>query len=229
MSEEEEPFDEDLDPPVVEEEDEDEDDPDDENAAPPYGVADYWERRYDACPAPFDWYETWPRLLRVTSQYFNNTQTALNVGCGNSNMSAEMGATFKTVVNIDISAVVIKQMEEMYRQNANVLWFQMDCTRMTFDDNMFDMAFDKGTLDALMCGNKADETVEGTLREIYRVLLPGGCFFEITYGKPKGRLALFLGFEIGWIEKTPIPIRNPDKGGWHWIYILQKPEMDSLE
>jgi hypothetical protein len=126
-------------------------------------------------------------------------------------MSAEMGTTFKAAANIDISRVVIKQMEDIYRQNANVVWFQMDCTKKTFDDNMFDMGFDKGTLDGLMCGNKADEAIEGTLRGISRVLLPGGCFFEITCGKPKGRLALFRGFEMGWIEKTPIPGGNPDK------------------
>ena len=32
-------------------------------------------------------------------------------------------------------------------------WLEMDVTKMTFEENLFDCVKDKGTLDAIMCGN----------------------------------------------------------------------------
>jgi hypothetical protein len=87
---------------------------------------------------------------------------------------------------------------------------------------MFDVAFDKGTLDALFCGADAPQKVGMTLTEIHRVLKPRGLFFEITYGKPESRVAIFEGYELDWILHDPVPIRNVERGGWHWIYIFEK-------
>jgi ubiquinone/menaquinone biosynthesis C-methylase UbiE len=227
MSSDGEAFDEDLDPEGCQEE---EARGDDQTESPAYGEPEYWENRYATFPDPFDWYETWPQLLNMLGAYFNSSQLALNIGCGNSMTAVEMGSTFKTVVNIDISATVIMDMESRFKEIPNLLWFAMDCTKLSFDDEMFDVAFDKGTLDAIMCGDNMRGNVESTLREVFRVLRPGGLFFEITYGTPENRVSFFQGFGIDWVMKEPLSLHNPEKGGWHWIYPFEKlPTENSTE
>jgi ubiquinone/menaquinone biosynthesis C-methylase UbiE len=138
-------------------------------------------------------------------------------------MAVDMGASFLAVANIDISSVVIEQMEIAHQDKESLLWFIMDCTDLEFENNMFDVAFDKGTLDALFCGMDAVQKVGQTLTEVHRVLKPRGLFFEITYGKPESRVAVFEAYELDWILHDPVPIRNVERGGWHWIYIFEKP------
>lgn len=46
---------------------------------------------------------------------------------------------------------------------------------------------DKGTLDALMCGDAADRDSRAMLREVHRVLRPGGVYMMITSHSPKSR------------------------------------------
>jgi SAM-dependent methyltransferase len=67
----------------------------------------------------------------------------------------------------------------------------MDATNTTFDNNTFDMAFDKGTLDALMCAKNL-EIPYNLIREMYRVTKPQKYFIVVTYGRPDERLKIFL-------------------------------------
>jgi ubiquinone/menaquinone biosynthesis C-methylase UbiE len=190
---------------------------------PDYGRASYWDDRYARNQTPFDWYQSWAHLYSLLGPFFDGTEIALNIGCGNSPMAVDMGEHFSAVANIDISSVVIEQMEIAYQDRANLLWFTMDCTALDFDNEMFDVAFDKGTLDALFCGSHGIEKVEQALREVCRVLRPRGMFFEVTYGKPESRMPLFEGYGLDWTIHDPVPIRNIERGGWHWIYVFEKP------
>jgi SAM-dependent methyltransferase len=189
---------------------------------PDYGSAEYWDQRYAESFHPFDWYQSWPRLAPLLGPFFSGTELALNIGCGNSPMAVDLGSVFLAVANIDISSVVIEQMRTAFQDHENLLWFTMDCTRMVFDDELFDVAFDKGTFDALFCGPGAYQKIGDTLEEIYRVLRPGGLFFEITYGKPEARMETFNSYELDWTLHEPVPVKNIETGGWHWIYIFQK-------
>jgi ubiquinone/menaquinone biosynthesis C-methylase UbiE len=64
---------------------------------------------------------------------------------------------------------------------------------MTYDDNTFDLVIDKGTYDALACGDIS--TPEGNLlREMMRVLKPNGFLAEITNGTEVKRLKNFENF-----------------------------------
>jgi hypothetical protein len=122
---------------------------------PDYASAGYWDERYAAKPDPFEWYQTWPEVYAVVKDYCTNAARALNVGCGNSPMSVEMRSVFPKVVNIDISTVVIEDMSHTYAEYPDVEWLVMDCTKMTFEDGFFDIAFDKGTVDALICDDSS--------------------------------------------------------------------------
>ena len=67
-------------------------------------------------------------------------------------------------------------------------WLTMDITDMSvFESNSFDLAIDKSTIDALLCGDKAFEKVSFMLKESQRVLCTGGTYFAISYGRPEGR------------------------------------------
>ena len=188
-----------------------------------YGSPDYWDDRYLVCPEPFDWYRKWDLIEQTLKPLFNGEEMVLNIGCGNSEMSADMQRSmFPYVVSIDISSVVINQMREKYNYNKNLFWFTMDCTHMTFDDDVFDIVFDKGTFDALMCGDESTLKVLQSLEEIRRVLQPGGLFIEITYGRPDDRCDIFAQAGDGWDIYDPIILDNPNDAQVHYIYIFQK-------
>ena len=67
-------------------------------------------------------------------------------------------------------------------------WMVMDITDMNaFADNTFDLAVDKSTIDALLCGDDSFVKVAMMLKETERVLKPGGHYFAISYGRPDSR------------------------------------------
>jgi EEF1A lysine methyltransferase 4 len=59
-------------------------------------------------------------------------------------------AGYKNIVNIDISAVVVRQMMRRYAE-YDMDWRQMDiCNMAEFRSGSFDVVIDKGTLDAIL-------------------------------------------------------------------------------
>jgi ubiquinone/menaquinone biosynthesis C-methylase UbiE len=137
-------------------------------------------------------------------------------------MGAELSRTFKNVVNIDISTVLIEKMSSQYSELANVRWLVMDITDLQFPDSSFDVVLDKGTLDSLFCGGNSMEVIDQSLVEIHRVLRKGGHFISITYGQPPSRVPVFQGAELGWKMSEPLMIENRTKSARHWIYRFRK-------
>ena len=80
----------------------------------------------------------------------------------------------------------------MKTRNAEVRpeieWLVADITDMNqFESNTFDLAIDKSTIDALLCGEDAFYNVAAMMKETQRVLKTDGIYFAISYGKPTGR------------------------------------------
>jgi len=107
------------------------------------------------------------------------------------------GKNFK-LINIDISGVVIEAMQQKTSHIPKLIWKKMDVTKMSFDDRDFTFAVDKGTMDALLCGDDSEKNVKKMLLEVYRVLKPGGKFIVISYGTPDIRKNHFLGAKMPW-------------------------------
>jgi ubiquinone/menaquinone biosynthesis C-methylase UbiE len=189
---------------------------------PDYASVEYWDYRYSLKPAPFEWYQTWPEVYDAIRPLCRGGKRALNIGCGNSPMSVEMGKVFQTVVNIDVSSVVIKQMSEQFRVKTKITWQTMDWVSLEFKDNSFDIVFDKGTQDAILCAKDAVDRVTKSMKEAHRVLKRAGYFFEITYAAPQQRMDMFRGLGLEWRILNPITIENPRRKAWHWIYCFQK-------
>jgi ubiquinone/menaquinone biosynthesis C-methylase UbiE len=157
-----------------------------------YAQKEYWNERFNHTDSNFDWYADWEQLSQYFIPILNQDSNILMVGCGNSKMSNQMYlSNYKKIINIDISEIVIQKMKKQYPEMD---WQEMDATKMNFEDNYFDCVVDKGTLDAIMCGN--DPVPPGNLiKEMYRVTKKGGHFCIITHGEPETRLNYFEKFK----------------------------------
>lgn len=76
----------------------------------------------------------------------------------------------------------------------------MDVRDIRHNDQTFDLAIDKSTIDALLCGERSFINVSIMLKEVQRVLKDGGIYMIISYGQPENRVFHlerdFLGFDI---------------------------------
>ncbi len=59
----------------------------------------------------------------------------------------------------------------------------MDVKNLEFDNDSFDLIFDKACLDSIFCGENSFENSEKTLKEMHRVLKTGGSYILITNTK----------------------------------------------
>ena len=123
----------------------------------------------------FDWYQRYAGVKDIITQYITPSHQILNVGCGNSSynfpfvnipikiivnnliklnvgMSEEMYEEgYEHITNIDISTVVIKQMQEKYKEKcSNMKFFTMDVRNLTLENESIDVVIDKGTLDSIL-------------------------------------------------------------------------------
>jgi SAM-dependent methyltransferase len=65
-----------------------------------------------------------------------------------------------------------------------------DARALPYGDGAFATVLDKGTLDALLCGDSAEADAAALLAEAVRVLAPGGSYIMVTSAAPPARLAL---------------------------------------
>jgi ubiquinone/menaquinone biosynthesis C-methylase UbiE len=193
--------------------------------APPYSEASYWNSRYEREPEPFDWYQSWSRIKPIVLPLIPRRGSALDLGCGNSPMTAELLEDgFGEVVGFDISSVVIRQNEERFRTEPRLRWICGDCLKMDqLEPDRFDVVFDKGTLDSLMCSGPSAKVVGQMMSEISRVLKPGGLFVEISYGTPNTRSSFLKGAQYGWtVQENKEIEKMTEKNTYHYIYLALK-------
>ena len=157
-----------------------------------YSKKSFWNERFQISDTYFDWYADWEQLEKYFKTILTEESKILMVGCGNSKMSSQMyDSNYKNIINIDISDVVISKMQKQF---PNMKWMEMDATKMDFEDNTFDCSIDKGTLDAIMCGNDPSPPAK-LIREMHRVTKKGGHYCIITHGEPESRLSYFEKFK----------------------------------
>ncbi|ELR15315.1 catalytic, putative [Acanthamoeba castellanii str. Neff] len=190
---------------------------------------EYWDKRYKKDEEQFDWYQRYDTLKHILEEVTpKSMDRILMVGCGNSRMSEHMvedGYAATSITNVDISPVVIDQMR---KKHPEMDWRVADATRMPeFGDRTFDAAIDKGTMDAILCGEGSAENTEKILSEMARIIKPGGVFLLITYGQPKTRLHYLCKEKFGWdVEQRTVAKQAPpgsdEKADVHYIYICRK-------
>ena len=85
------------------------------------------------------------------------------------------------IKNIDLSGVVIRKMRAANEEVRPLMtWTEMDATDLAYDDETFDVAFDKSTMDCLFCCDSSNTIIAEMMRESWRVLKPGGLFISLS-------------------------------------------------
>lgn len=112
----------------------------------------------------------------------------------------------------------------------------MDIRDLKFPDNYFDLAIDKSTIDALLCGERSFINVSIMIKEIQRVLKPGGIYMIISYGQPENRIFHLerehLSFDINiYTIKKDYSVEDDVQKfeKMHYVYICRKkPDADEF-
>lgn len=149
----------------------------------------YWDTHYEEDPEPYDWLEDYCDLRGLIEDVLGGDRAVriLHVGCGSSLLPELMhDDCYRDIVSIDTSAVAIRQ---MIRRNGvsrpGLRWLVQDALHTNFSDGEFDVAIEKSVLDTLACSSEPSAVVAAYLREMARVVRPGGTFLCITLGEPE--------------------------------------------
>jgi len=196
-----------------------------------YGKTEYWDERYTRDAEPFDWYQRWAGLKDCLAEFLEQNHKILMLGSGNSRLSEEMyDEGYQNITNIDISDVVVKAMQEKYGDKPGMTYAQMDAKVMSFDEEKFDVVFDKATLDSILCGEGSSQSAQKMLGEVSRVLTSTGVYIAVSHGQPAYRLTYLQRPEFNWTVKT-LTVQKPlmgttsstdEKDNVHYVYVCIK-------
>ncbi|KAH0787475.1 Phosphoethanolamine N-methyltransferase-related protein [Histomonas meleagridis] len=190
-----------------------------------FGNPEYWENRYASSPEDYEWYFGWDFLKEKLENICNGREVVLNLGCGNSRMPYEMRNSFKKIYNMDISNNVINQMKEKYSNEKNLIWEQMDCAELKYEDEFFDVIFDKATIDAILCSDNFKEMTYSAILECSRTLKTNGLLVIMTCGlfHPNLTNSVFKGNKLNWELLKTSNFKNPtNKEQTIFLYVLKK-------
>lgn len=70
---------------------------------------------------------------------------------------------FRHITAVDYSPIAIQKQrlraEKLVVNGGKLTYLEMDVTKMNFGNEEFDIVIDKGTIDAILCAEKASELV----------------------------------------------------------------------
>eukprot|EP00946_MAST-07B_sp_MAST-7B-sp1_P002856 g2856.t1 len=212
---------------------------------PSYSKKEYWESRYRKEASGEDtanlhvseWYvDSLTQLLPFVDTVDKSRASVLDVGCGTSTFGEQLcAAGFASVTCIDYSASVISQCRGRKANSApNVpKYLTMDARSLEFEDEVFDIVFDKGTMDAMLSAGSdrgpgaAEEAMSGAgkmISEIHRVLTPqNGIYILVSSIPPQVYLPALQNLTPRALWDTTVRQINNEKAGLSLsVYILKK-------
>ncbi|XGW26319.1 hypothetical protein V3C99_007159 [Haemonchus contortus] len=144
----------------------------------------YWKNFFATRKAPFEWYGDCGVLGSVLEKYLKTTDKILQIGCGNSQLAAQMYDNgFRNVHSIDIDSSVIEEQRLRNRERSELHFSKEDATSTSFADEDFSVVVDKGTLDALLPPKASEQQldfVDKMFCEVQRVLKVAGRYLIVT-------------------------------------------------
>ncbi|OSS46087.1 hypothetical protein B5807_08313 [Epicoccum nigrum] len=172
----------------------------DEGAA--LGHASFWDERYskagDSTEPTHEWFrdfaslEPWFKKHLFATRKPDTRPRIIHFGSGDSTVPYDLlKRGYDNQLCLDFSAVVVELMESRHAAEKGVEWQNGDVRDMKdVESGSVDVAFDKGTLDAMIFGSPwspPEETLENSgryMKEVQRVLKDDGFFLYITYRQP---------------------------------------------
>ena len=163
-----------------------------------YGTLEYWEDRYAQDNGIFDWFGGYSAGLQTKlEELIPIDSKILHLGCGNSELGQKMYSRYPNMVNLDYSAKVIEQMRKKTADLDKMSWILGDIFDLdkAVGDELFEVALDKGTLDALLTkqhdpwnpDEEIVEKIEAYMKQVFNHLKVGGSFIHITFAQPHFR------------------------------------------
>ncbi|KAI9750232.1 MAG: NADH dehydrogenase [ubiquinone] flavoprotein 1, mitochondrial, partial [Chaenotheca gracillima] len=164
-------------------------------------LVEYWDKRY-ANVATDQQVHEWFRSFDDLEPFFarrlfqvRGPETApkiLHLGSGDSTIPQDLSRNgYKHQLCVDFSPVVVETMSRRDADTDGISWEQADVRQMDqLPSESVDIAFDKGTLDAMIHGSPwdpPDEVLINTgryVREVFRVLKWDATFLYVTYRQP---------------------------------------------
>ncbi|KAH9976077.1 S-adenosyl-L-methionine-dependent methyltransferase [Russula compacta] len=192
-----------------------------------YGTREYWDQRYaQEAEVTFDWFKSYKDVAHLLRPVLPDTSARiLMLGCGNSTLSEDMyDDGYKNIINVDYSPVVIEYMAARNHIRPEMQWLVMDIRDLTFEDGTFDVAIDKGTMDAMMTAkgdvwDPPQQVIDDCTQEVdevLRVLRRGsGAFLYLTFGQPHFRRRYLTR------PGTTLEIQQIGNAFHYYLYILR--------
>lgn len=159
--------------------------------APELATQEYWDQRYRTDDRDgYDWFKRYTEISQFLNDHLSHNSKILILGCGTSPLGQELhDAGYKHVTSIDFSPVAIDIQRTANTDRPSMQFEVMDIRSLSYKDCTFDIAIDKGTMDAMLCfkGSPWDppETVvrdcAEQISETARVLRPGGKFLMVSF------------------------------------------------
>ncbi|EXA36446.1 hypothetical protein FOVG_12355 [Fusarium oxysporum f. sp. pisi HDV247] len=167
------------------------------------GLSEYWDSRYATSnnnEPTHEWFRSFSQvlpflqknLLEQPGRTAQDNPRILHLGSGDSVVPAELAERgYQKQLCVDFSPVVVDMMTERHKEITGIEWSRVDVRDMpSIATGSIDVAFDKGTLDAMIYGSPwspPDEVKENTskyLKEVHRALKTDGVFLYITFRQP---------------------------------------------
>eukprot|EP00747_Dinoflagellata_sp_TGD_P011895 gnl/TRDRNA2_/TRDRNA2_121179_c2_seq1.p1 gnl/TRDRNA2_/TRDRNA2_121179_c2~~gnl/TRDRNA2_/TRDRNA2_121179_c2_seq1.p1 ORF type:complete len:269 (+),score=47.32 gnl/TRDRNA2_/TRDRNA2_121179_c2_seq1:77-808(+) len=194
---------------------------------------DYWQETYEQDRGVYEWYgrsyEEFKELFAGPAGMLKTDKIAM-LGCGDSALSADMyRASYEQITNVDFSPRVVERMRARHADMPSMTWQVGDVTNLeAFADGSFDIAIDKGTLDAVSSGPA--KMKRRMLEEVHRILTVGGRYIHITPIDERFRMNMFAEMPRGGWTCTVHPIKRQFSAiedytvANHFVYICTKQE-----
>jgi ubiquinone/menaquinone biosynthesis C-methylase UbiE len=187
----------------------------------------YWDSFFTKRSSAFEWYGEYADLCHILHKYLKVSSRILMAGCGNSKLSEDLyDAGFKSIDNIDISSVVIRQKKSSNAGRRGAMSFtKMDILDLQFEDEIFDCVVDKGTLDAIFSSTDdiTIKKVHTMFSEIKRVLKYGGRYICITLAQDHILEKLLDNFSSSWllrVHRVKLDVNSAMVGGALPVFVF---------
>merc|ERR1711934_1169037 len=152
-----------------------------------------WEKRYQANGNLFEWYAPYDFIKeRVEKTGMTSASKILVLGCGTSGLSASIfDSGCKNVVSVDFSETCIGLQTKRNDERVGMKFEVGDARKLNYGTDEFDVIIAKGTVDAILCSDRANANIKAAMDECARVLKPSGTFLVLSHAGPDERLNYF--------------------------------------